>query len=225
MNLAVFDIDGTLTRPYRIEDAAFLEGLSEALGFREVDPDWTKYPNVTDTGIVTTLCLDYWGRVPTSDEMSRFQQAYHVAFVNRVTPDDGAQMPGASSFVAGLREMPEWCIAIATGNCHRFAVLKLTRGAIPCLDVPMATADDAVSRADVIRVALDRARSHYGMNQFRHVVSVGDAPWDLRTARELGLPFVAVGPRCGVPPAAASMIADYEDQTAALSALAEAVLW
>jgi len=105
------------------------------------------------------------------------------------------------------------------------ATLKLTRGGVPCLDVPTATADDAVSRAAVIRVAIDRAWREYAVVQFGHVVSIGDAPWDLRTARELALPFVAVGNRCGATSAGARMIADYQDAPSALRALTDAVSW
>ena len=45
----------------------------------------------------------------------------------------------------------------------------------------LATADDAISRADLIRLSVDQARSHYGVDEFQHVVSIEDAPWDLRT--------------------------------------------
>jgi phosphoglycolate phosphatase-like HAD superfamily hydrolase len=225
VNLAVFDIDGTLTRPYPGEDASFLEGLELALGFRDVDSDWNSYPHMTDSGIVSHLCESRWGRLPTTHEMARFREHYSSAFLARAGPNDGEEISGAAAFVASLRKRSDWRVAVATGNCHSMATLKLTRGAVACLDVPMATADDAVSRADLIRVAIGRARKDYAVAEFRHVVSIGDGPWDLRTARELDVPFVAVGNRCGDESAGARMIWDYEDRQSVLRALVGAVSW
>lgn len=225
MNLAVFDIDGTLTQPYGGEDAAFLRGLELAFGFRDVDPDWDRYPHVTDTGIVSSLFQTRIGRAPTTAEITAFQSHYAKAFVARAEPGHGEEIPGAADFLKALRGAADWCIAIATGNCHRMAALKLARGGIPSRDVAMATADDSGSRADLIRLAVRRARACCRARDFGHIVSVGDAPWDLRTAREVGVPFVAVGTRCGHSPNGAHVIPDYLDQAGALRALASAVRW
>ena len=225
MNLAVFDIDGTLTRPYPGEDPAFLHGLESALGLRGVDPDWTRYPHVTDTGIVDHVCRERWKRPPTAEEMSAFQRDYSAAFIARALPGHGSEVPGAAAFVAGLRSAPDWCVALATGNFHALAILKLERGGVPCLDLPMATSDDGHSRAHLVRLAVERARERHGLDVFDHVVSIGDAPWDLTTARELGMPFVAIGERCGTAAEGARMLTDYADRREALRALAEAVGW
>lgn len=224
MKLAVFDIDGTLTQPYRGEDAAFIEGLEVSFGFTDVDADWTTYPHVTDTGIVTSLCLDRWNRPPSSTEMTRFQEAYTHSFAERAGPNEGKEIAGARNFIAALRMEPDWRLAVATGNCVRMTELKLTRGEIPCLDLPTATADDAISRAELVRLAMERAQMQYDVRAFEHVVSIGDAPWDLRTARELDLPFVVVGSRCGEAPDG-HMIADYLDRASVMKALTEAARW
>jgi phosphoglycolate phosphatase-like HAD superfamily hydrolase len=225
VNLAIFDIDGTLTRPYSGEDASFLEGLELAFGFREVSSNWNEYPHVTDTGIVQSLFQSRLRRRPNPDEMSRFQELYSRAFLARVGPEDGLDVPGASGFITALKENPDWRVAMATGNCLRMAGIKLTRGGIPWREVPLANADDGESRADLVRLAIERARSRYGVNEFHQIVSVGDAPWDLRTARELQLPFLAIGQRCGHSSDGAHMIDDYQDERAALSALARARTW
>jgi phosphoglycolate phosphatase-like HAD superfamily hydrolase len=157
--------------------------------------------------------------------MSRFRELYSRAFLACAAPGDGKEISGAAEFVASLRESSAWRVAVATGNSQLMATLKLTRGEIPCLDLPLATADDAVSRAELVSLAVSRARHRYGVAEFAHIVSIGDAPWDLRTARELELPFVAVGERCGNESTGARMIRDYRDAPFALRALTGAVRW
>jgi phosphoglycolate phosphatase-like HAD superfamily hydrolase len=102
-------------------------------------------------------------------------------------------------------------------------VRKLERIGAPCLDVPFATADDALARADLVRLAISRSACEYGIDAFDHVVSIGDAPWDLRAARALDLPFVAVGSRCGG--ADAGTLSDYEDGPEVMKKLTNAVCW
>jgi phosphoglycolate phosphatase-like HAD superfamily hydrolase len=225
MNLAVFDIDGTLVAENRVEDACFLEALQTVFGLQGVDPDWTKYQNVTDSGLVIELCLRRSGERPSLEALRRFRDVYSRLLIERLEPGDGAEIGGARDFVAKLKSDPDWRVAIATGNFLRLALHKLRRAAIPALDVPMATADDASSRVDLIRGAVASAQDRYGVRRFDHVVSIGDAPWDLRAARELQMPFVAIGERCGAPSSGSVRLSDYSDAEGALLYLSKAVCW
>jgi phosphoglycolate phosphatase-like HAD superfamily hydrolase len=225
MNLAVFDIDGTLTQLFHGEDSCFVTALEAALGFAAVDEDWTSYPNVTDTGIVHGLCEKRHGRAATEAEIGAFRSTYCDSFEARLTRTEVAEVRGARVFVASLRANPRWAVAIATGNFHRLARLKLAGARLPCLDLPMATADDAPSRADLIRLATRRATARYGVPSFERVVSIGDAPWDLKTARELEIPFLAVGTRCGDAASGARTITDFANGAAVLDSLEAAVCW
>lgn len=223
MKLAVFDIDGTLTLPYEFEDACYLDAVSSVFGFDDVRADWAGFTDVTDSGLVRELCERRWGRTPGRDELQEFRAAYCDAFLRRSGDGHGEEIPGASTFLRRLEERSDWCVAVATGNFGTLALHKLRRGGFRCSEAPMATADDGFSRASIVRQAVSRARRSYGVEAFDHVVSVGDAPWDLRTARELEMPFVAVGKRCGG--SGASWIADYRDGATVLSRLEGAVCW
>lgn len=223
MKLAVFDIDGTLTLPYDFEDSCYLEAVSSVFGFDDVRADWEGFTDVTDSGLVRELCERQWGRTPGRDELRRFRTAYSEDFLRRSGSGDGAEVPGAGAFVRRLSGRSDWCVAVATGNFGWLALHKLERGGFRWSEAPMATADDAFSRVSIVRQAVSRARESYGVEAFDHLVSVGDAPWDLRTARELEMPLVAVGERCGG--SGASWIADYRDGATVLSRLEGAVCW
>jgi phosphoglycolate phosphatase-like HAD superfamily hydrolase len=225
MKLAVFDIDGTLIRENRVEDACFLRALRETLELDDVDADWTRYDDVTDAGLVHQLCKQRWGRRATLEEIRRFREAYSRDLIERLEPDDGLAISGAARFLDRLRASPDWRVAIATGNFLRLALHKLRRAGIAGSDLPMATADDAPRRSDLVRLAVSRAQEAYGVAAFQHVVSIGDAPWDLRAARELQMPFVAVGERCGAPSSGSAIISDYTDSEGVMLHLGAAVCW
>ena len=225
MNLAIFDIDGTLVHENRVEDACFVGALRESFGFDAVDADWTLYDDVTDTGLVHQLCTQRFGRRANAEEMRRFRDVYSAALVERLVDGDGGAIPGAITFLEKLRANPEWRIAMATGNFGRLALHKLRRAGIAAADLPMATADDAPRRSDLIRLATARAEDQYGIRSFQHIVSIGDAPWDLRTARELQMPFVAIGERCGTPSSGSAVLTDYLDAEGMMLHLESAVCW
>jgi phosphoglycolate phosphatase-like HAD superfamily hydrolase len=225
LNLAVFDIDGTLVKENRVEDGCFIEALREGFGFDDVDPDWTRYRDVTDSGLVAELCVRRLGKAPDLETLRRFRDLYSRLLIDRLEPGDGSEIAGAGVFVAKLRAHPEWRVSIATGNFLRLALHKLRRAGIPALDVPIATAEDSSRRVDLIRLAIARAQDEYGVRSFRHVVSIGDAPWDLRAARELQMPFVAIGERCGAPSSGSVRMSDYRDADEALLYFSKAVCW
>lgn len=56
---------------------------------------------------------------------------------------------------------------------------------------PAASADDALARVSIMRMAIDRAASRMG-GRPDGIVYVGDAVWDARACRQLGLPFIGI---------------------------------
>lgn len=224
MNLAVFDIDGTLIVENSVEDRCYLDALVTVFGFEGVNSDWSSYSDVTDSGLLTELCVDRLGRGPTEIESDRFRDTYCSQMIDRLLPGDGHSIPGADAILSLLRENADWAVSIATGNYRRLATHKLVHAGISCLDLPMATADDHKNRGALIEHAVTLARAGYGVSEFEHVVSIGDAPWDLRTAREIRMPFVAVGQKCGRV-AEGRYIVDYDDVHGVMSSLSNAVCW
>ena len=93
-----------------------------------------------------------------------------------------------------LGELPAkgWQIAVATGGWGPSARLKLSVAELAIDDAVFACADDGRSRADIVRLARDRAEAFYG-RRFDRVVSIGDGVWDVQTAIELDMPFVGIG--------------------------------
>ena len=55
MNLVMFDIDGTLIESDNIFDDLYVEVVKEHLNIPEVDTDWLRYRNTTDSDITAQI--------------------------------------------------------------------------------------------------------------------------------------------------------------------------
>jgi phosphoglycolate phosphatase-like HAD superfamily hydrolase len=194
MHLVVFDIDGTLTASSRIDAECFLQAIAEELGIRGVQTDWSSYGHVTDPGILVAIVQHDRGRMPTTAEV-RAVKARHLHLLRqKIGSDPNAcqPIPGASDVVRDLRSMPDVVVSFASGAWQQSALTKLESARIPYHGIPMATGDDAVSRTAIMMMAEERTRRRTGCKVFYSRTYVGDAPWDVQAARELGYEFVGI---------------------------------
>ena len=183
MPVALFDIDGTLTKMSEQHDICFVRAVQAVLGEGEFSWDWSDYPYVSDSGILHELFTRRYGRPPTDRETRDIQQRYQ----SELERDGGAgeAIPGAHQFV-DLLENRGWRIVIATGNWTHAGRWKL-RAAGFDPRWPMGSADDAMDRVSILKAAL----KHTGEDDAS--VYLGDGKWDREAAQSLGLHFVAVG--------------------------------
>lgn len=191
--LAIFDIDGTLTDTNAVDDECYLRAIGETLNVDCSAVAWSDAPHVTDSAIARWLWTRHRGRAPEESDLAGLQNRFVTTLRAELAraPDRFVAIEGAADLFRHLRS-DGWCVALATGGWGTSAAVKLRAAGVLATDVPMACADDAESREEIVRLAWQKAEVVTGAG-FRRVVSVGDAPWDVRTARSLGLPFVGVG--------------------------------
>ena len=195
MQLAIFDLDGTLTRTTRADADCYVRAMREGFGILNIDSDWTTYTHSTDSGITAEVFQTHFRRPPTPDEIARFKQQFVglLAETFRTEPESCREMAGAAAALQRLRAHPQWRIALATGSWRGCAMLKLQTAGLDLDRVPAAFADDSFGREEIIALARSRALACYGQSDFSRVVYVGDAPWDVRAARRLGISFLGIG--------------------------------
>jgi phosphoglycolate phosphatase-like HAD superfamily hydrolase len=194
MHLIIFDIDGTLTQTNRVDDRCFVQAFADELGLTEINPDWSRYPTVCDSGITQHLFQEYFQRNPRFDETLRLQRRF-VALLEEAyqqEPGSFAAVPGAGPMLQALKQDPQYRIAIATGGWQLSALLKLEKAQIDIAGLPAAFADHGITREVIIATAMAMARGTYRQPQFSCVTYVGDGVWDVRTARQLGLNFIGI---------------------------------
>ena len=194
MQLAIFDIDGTLANTNPVDARCYVRAVHDELGVDLSNARWSDFTFVTDSGISVQVFERHLGRAPAAAELLRLQQRFHdlLAQAARERPESFSEVPGASRALRRLRDDPEWAVAIATGSWRACAVVKLHAAGLDIDDIPAAFADDGLAREDILNAAQARALEVHGQTRFARVVSIGDAPWDVQAARRLGLPFIGV---------------------------------
>jgi putative acetyltransferase len=201
VTLAIFDIDGTLTESVTVDEVCFVQAFRDVLGIERINTNWLDYHFQTDSGLALEICRQHLGRAPVHAELNRLQSRFAKLLCAAVEEAGQPirQIPGAAPILRWLRAHAQWHVAIATGGWAVSARFKLASAGLPVDGLPWASADDALDRVDILRMAIQRAGQHYGQDAFEKVVYIGDGVWDLRAAKALGIGFVglATGNKAG----------------------------
>ena len=224
MNLAVFDVDGTLLDNLAAEDACFCEALREGLGLPTPSSDWESYEHVSDHAIAVEAYRRHFGASPSHDAIASTIERFVDLLARAHGAEPMAAVQGAEELLAGLPRHG-WAIALATGAWRRAAEFKLGAGGLYDATLPIATAEDGPARTAIVRTAVARAEQHHHTT-FARIVSIGDGVWDVHTARTLRLPFVGVARGAGAErlraAGATRVVPDFSTGLAVITELEEA---
>jgi phosphoglycolate phosphatase-like HAD superfamily hydrolase len=195
MNLAIFDIDGTLTETSDVDTECFVQAFADAHAITKINTNWIEYPHATDSSISLQIFKEKFGRSPNESELLKFKNSFVRLLEKKYSEDSSlfAEVVGASSLLARLSKETEWKIAIATGGWRKSAELKLKNSGINIAEFPSAFAEDGLSREEILQSALSKSIKAYGQNDFYKIVSIGDGLWDVHTAYNLKLSFLGIG--------------------------------
>ena len=194
MKLALFDIDGTLTETNEVDNECFVKALLASHQITDIETDWTKYNHVTDSGIVSEIFNQRLGRSPNEKDFLTFKSCFIENLNDFASKDETlfAEVSNAKAMLENLKLEKDWAIALATGCFYDSAKLKLEKAKIDIKDFPIGTADDAISREEILQAAIEKSLKQYGQTKFEKIVSIGDGVWDVRTANNLDLDFVGI---------------------------------
>jgi len=187
--LVIFDVDGTLFDANVCDSDCFDRAFQEVVGMALAESEWSTFTEVTAQAIIhQALGANYSGDIVSVETRIRDSFLTRLQTVNGRGPASIRAFEGALNLFSALRSHADFHVAIATGCWRETAHFKLTAAGFDLENIPFASASDCYSRADIIRLAAERA----GMN-LQQAVYVGDGPWDLRATRQLGIPFIGVG--------------------------------
>lgn len=194
MKLAIFDIDGTLTETNKVDNKCFVKAFANSHKITSIETDWTKYKHVTDSGIALEIFNKRLGRAPSKKDFSVFKTCFVKNLSEFANKDETlfVEILNAKEMLSKLIFVEDWAIALATGCFYESAKLKLKKAKMDIKSFPIATADDAVSREEILQLAIEKSLKHYRQSKFDKTVSIGDGVWDVRTARKLDLDFIGI---------------------------------
>lgn len=229
MQLAIFDVDGTLTQSNELDNHCFSQAFADEFDCHTSSASWHDCPHITDSGLTHHILTRHFARAPHVDEITRLQRRFMDLLTTAVaqTPAALPPIPGAARAFERIQKEPAWAVAIATGCWQVSAHFKLQHAQINIAGVPIACANNWLAREEVLSDAIKQATALY-QTKFERVVYVGDGLWDVRTTRNLKLPFVGVGAteRATIlqKAGASHIIPDFTDYERFLAALREALV-
>ena len=192
MQLVVFDVDDTLTRSMTADTACFVRIVEEVLGLKDIDTNWSNYRHVTDAGIVAELGERHLKRRLLNGELTEFKERFLALLRREIDRSPIVAIEGAGPLLAALARTGRHDVTLATGAWRDSAMMKLASAGVGVAGLPHATADDHVSRLDILRESIRRANAHYRRPAYRSIVYVGDGLWDAWTCREAGIPLIGI---------------------------------
>ena len=192
MQAVVFDIDGTLLQSATVDDDLYREAVRDVLGdvfFRE---SLAAYDHVSDSGILEQVFAD--NGIALDEERVGTIKLHFTALIESHIRQNGPflEFPGAMRQLEYYRQSSLHFVAIATGGWRRTATLKLETAGFNVADIPLASADDAKDRVEIMLHAVAAAGA-----ELNSVTYFGDGTWDKVACDQLGWNFVAVGPVLG----------------------------
>jgi phosphoglycolate phosphatase-like HAD superfamily hydrolase len=187
--LAIFDNDGTICDTQDVEGVCYARAIESVIGRTLSTLDWTKYDEPTSSAIVRDLLAGDLDAERKEGEIKR-EFVRLLAEERPKFPGDFSPLAGAVEFIERLKKDGIFSVAIATGCFDASARFKLECCGLSLDAFPHATSSDSPRRSDIIPLAASRA----GFN-LDSVIYFGDALWDVRVSRTLGIRMIGIGRR------------------------------
>jgi phosphoglycolate phosphatase-like HAD superfamily hydrolase len=183
--LALFDIDGTLTRGITLHYQAFCYAVHKVTG-RKIKNDDKGYMGWVDKAILADLL----GKDASSEQLELAMHLSGLFYRERVGSDDLELLPHVYELLKNLTKKGI-LLGVVSGNVKEIAQAKLNNLGIAGFFRVGAFGSERRDRKDLIPIAIQRAAKTTGKS-FDRVVLVGDTPFDIRAARMNDIEVIAV---------------------------------
>lgn len=193
--LVVFDIDGTLLDSTEIDENCFVRALKDEYNVAHIDERWETYKSVTDGCVFEEIFEKTFSRKPTAPETRRMVRRFLMYIKESLAEQNSVinPIPGAGEILERLAAHPEWEVTVASGGWRESALFKLRQAKLYLDGIPLATSSEEKLREEIVALSIEKAKTHYDVSEFEKIVSVGDAPWDVKAAEQLNLAFIGIG--------------------------------
>ncbi len=196
MHLLLCDLDGTLTRTARIDEACFSMALEQEFGIRDFNRDWSSYRLRTDWGQGREILETWFERPPRADELHRL----HYRFLSLLeqarhsNPEFFHAQKGAREFVQSFLDHADWQLAVISCGWQTVSRMKLKWAGFPALPLycPRDCSPEGEAGQDKEGLLREAMRSE-GSFEKQACLFLGDNEWDFEAAAAVGCPFLLLG--------------------------------
>jgi len=204
---AMFDIDGTLIQSYDFDDECYKAAVKDVTGI-DIKDDWSTYPHVTDRGLLMTFIERQAPNLNMEETELRVKSSFIQKISEHLSRYPINEVNGASKFLARLLEDKKYTVSLATGGWRETALLKLKSAGFDTEQIILSSSSEHHSRTEVMKLSAQKV----GIDTGTPFTYFGDAEWDVRACRELGVNLVIVGDRVRY----SQSISDYTDPDAVM---------
>jgi len=192
--LAIFDIDGTLTDSVSVHQTAFVFAFEE-MGLADFDTNWGGYKHHTDSYIFDSIFQLQFHRSTTKEDVEVFENALEKYIAIGAATNPITEIREARYFLNALTHHSDFDIVFATGSLMKPAIQKLLLADIPIHPSLISSANEILTREELLLKAIEKAKEHYGNEHYDQIISFGDGLWDYETAKKLNIDFIGIGNR------------------------------
>ncbi len=189
----LFDIDGTLIRRAGPHHREALVDAIRRVTHVETTTEGVPVAGMLDREILTTMMLQAgMSRSATRRAMPEVIARAQSIYVRRVPDISRKVCPGVRTLLRRLTAR-DVVIGLVTGNLSRIGWRKMERTGLRKYFRFGAFAEMAHSRAELVRVAIRKARKEKWIGRDSAITLIGDHPNDVLAAKANGIRSVAVG--------------------------------
>ncbi|MBI5525220.1 MAG: HAD hydrolase-like protein [Deltaproteobacteria bacterium] len=192
MNVLLFDIDGTLVHSAGAGRVAFELAFARVHEIKNAGRD-VAFDGKTDPAIYDEICA-VMHIPPTRANRNEVLRRYALALARLMPVAPAArEIPGARDLLTVAKAAGHAC-GLLTGNIREGARIKLSRFGLLDFFCFGAYGDDAATREEIARLAIERGREAVDAPTLppdRFVV-IGDTPRDVECGRACGMRTLAV---------------------------------
>ena len=206
--LLIFDIDGTLIDSVSGYHEVIINAMTD-LGIENIDTDFNALKHHTDSYALKYNYENFFDKELPEDLLDQFEDLI-VTYLK--TQPKTIAIKGVDKILNQLRDS-EYAFAFATGSLPESAILKMKSAGLEMNAALLATSKTSFSREGFVLEAIEKAKNYYNVTEFEQIISVGDGIWDLKTAQNLDLDFIGIGPKNKAVMEANGMECWFEDFT------------
>ncbi len=192
--LLIFDVDGTLCNTFGLGRRAFELAFEDVYKIANA-AEGIRPHGRTDMWIFKQILINH--NQPVEDFQNHYQK--FISLYLRYLKDEILNwkvcrlLPGVDKLLECLHHEPNAYLALGTGNEKEAAYIKLNKLNVGQYFQTGGFGSDSIDRAEILRIAKQRACKHYDIEfSSEHVWVIGDTPLDIENGRKMGANTLAV---------------------------------